>query len=279
MIVPQTLELAGIQVHALSVGGIETCYQIPAFDACLDIGRCPPQAIRFGTLLLTHGHIDHAAGLPYYISMRGMMGHPPPRVFCPAASYPAIKKLLRVWSDLQADTERCTLKGLEPGDEINLKGDSLARTFASPHRIDTLGYTLLRRVRKLRGDLLGESQDKIAARARNGEVVQTVIERPELCFPGDTRIEVVETEPSVTRARVLILECTFVGSTVSVSKARRGGHVHLDQIAERASLFQNDVLLLTHFSRRHDRSEIEAEIARRFPAELKAKTRLLYHDR
>src|SRR5262245_53930136 len=77
------LTLAGHQVRALSVGGIETCFELPAFDVCLDIGRCPAGAERRGTLLLTHAHIDHAAGIPYFISMRALLKLPEPRVVMP----------------------------------------------------------------------------------------------------------------------------------------------------------------------------------------------------
>lgn len=275
----QRLRLAGLQVDALSQGGIETSYQVPAFDVCLDIGRCPPGAVRMGTLLLTHGHIDHAAGLPYYISMRSMMGHPPPKVFVPAPALPAFRRILDGWRELQADTDRCQLSGLAAGDSIRLKGDAIARVYGSPHRIETLGYTLYSRIRKLKEELLGQSTEQIAVRARAGEEVHTWTERAELSFPGDTRIDVLESEPSVTTARVLLLECTFVGSSVSVAKAQRGGHIHLDQIAERASLFKNEVVLLTHFSRRHSLEDIRGEISRRFPPELQARIQLLVHER
>jgi ribonuclease Z len=276
---PERLRLAGLEIKALSVGGIETSYQIPAFDACLDIGRCPPSAIRMSTLLLTHGHIDHAAGLPYYISMRGMMRHSPPRIYCPAPAYEPIAKILSAWTELQADTDRCKLIAVEPGAVIPLKGDKVARAFSSPHRIDCIGYTLYSHVRKLKSELVGLSQEQIADRARAGENVQTVEERAEICFPGDTRIDVIEREPSTTIARVLILECTFVGPSVEVKKARRGGHVHLDEIAERASLFKNEVLLLTHFSRRHSTEEIEREVKAKFPEDLRSRVRLLLHER
>src|SRR5262245_20341163 len=187
---PQRLTVGGLHLEALSVGGIETCYQIPAFDACLDIGRCPHDAIRQRNLLLTHAHIDHAAGLPYYISMRGMTGQPPPRVYAPARSHEALAEILALWSRLQADTERCTFTALSAGDEVPLKG-GYARAFASPHRIDTLGYTLFQRVRKLKPELVGVEGAEIARRVQAGEEVHQIIDRAELCFPGDTKIEVV----------------------------------------------------------------------------------------
>jgi ribonuclease Z len=272
------LSVGGLELEATSVGGVETCYQLPQLGVCLDIGRCPDGAERQATLLLTHAHIDHAAGLAYYVSMRGLMGAPPPRVFCPASAHPALSTILEAWSTLQADTQRCTLTGVRPGDELPLGKTTFARVFRSPHRIATVGYTLCQRIKKLRPELAGSTQDEIAARARAGEAVTEEHILPLLCFPGDTMIDVVETEPTVTAARVLLLECTFLGTQVDPERARRSGHIHLDHIAARAELFANEVVVLTHFSRRYSRSEIEAEVAAKLPASLRARTVLLLED-
>src|SRR5215470_2704635 len=116
-----------------SSGRIETCFEIPAFDVCLDIGRCPPGAERRGTLLLTHAHIDHAAGLPYYVSMRALYHHARPKVYCPSESQPHLLQALAAWTSLQADTDRCNLVAVNPGDVIPLSHDAFARAFRSPH--------------------------------------------------------------------------------------------------------------------------------------------------
>ncbi len=273
-----TLDVGELQIEAFSIGGVETCYQIPALDVCLDIGRCPPGAERRAVLLLTHAHIDHAAGLPYYVSMRGLSNLTPPRVYCPAADREGLQSVLDAWSRLQTDSARCRLVGVKPGDEIRLPRDHVARPFRSIHRISTVGYTIFSQRRKLKQALHGLDGPEIARRARAGETVNEIHERAELCFPGDTRIEVVDREPTVRTARVLLLECTFVGPDVTVDKARRSGHVHLDQIAERADLFDNEHIVLTHFSRRHSPEHIKAEADRRLPASLRSRVHLLLHE-
>lgn len=275
----EKLELAGQRLIALSIGGVETCYQLPDFGVCLDIGRCPPGAERQGTLLLTHAHIDHAAGLPYYVSMRGLHHQSPPKVYCPRASEPVLREILEGWGRLQSDATRCTLTGVGGGEIIPLpKGDAFAKVFRAPHRIATVGYTIFRRVRKLRPELVGLDGPAIAARARAGEEVHEVTERPEVCFPGDTLVEVLEQEPTATTARLLLLECTFIGTKVSVSTAKKGGHVHLDELGARAHLFHNEAILLTHFSRRFARKEIEAAVREALPESLAARVHLLIHE-
>jgi ribonuclease Z len=188
---------------------------------------------------------------------------------------PAIRRVLSAWEALQADTDRATLHGVSPGDEWSLKGDAIARAFRAPHRIACVGYTILRRVRKLKPELAGMPETEIASRSRRGEEVQDVIERPEICFPGDTRIEVVDQEPSVTKARVLLLECTFIGPDVSPRIAHEGGHVHLDDIAERADKFENEAILLTHFSRRHRPEDIKDQVNKKLPEKLRQRVQLL----
>lgn len=272
------LNLGGHDIFARSVGGVETCFIIPRFDVCLDIGRCPRGAERMGHLLLTHAHIDHAAGLPYYVSLRALMSMKPPKVACPEASSATLKTILDLWATLQADSDRLHLQPVQPGDRIGLARGAFAVAFRSPHRIACVGYTIYSTKKHLKPELAGLEPAAIAARAKDGEEVNTVKETAEICFPGDTRIEVVESEESVRKARVLILESTFVGDSISADKAKRTGHIHLDQIAERADLFENEHILLSHFSRRHSPERVRAEVKDKFPPHLFERVTLLPHD-
>ena len=96
-----------------------------------------------------------------------------------------------------------------------------------------------------------------------------MLEVPEVAFCGDTLIDVVEREEVVRKARLLILEVTFLDDRVSVEKARASGHVHLRELAERADLFENEALLLTHFSPRYSREEILIALDRGLPPRLR----------
>ena len=57
-----------------SVAGEESVIVAGELDVVFDIGRCPREAMRVNHVLLSHGHMDHAAGIAYYFSQRDFQG-------------------------------------------------------------------------------------------------------------------------------------------------------------------------------------------------------------
>jgi hypothetical protein len=70
------------------------------------------------------------------------------------------------------------------------------------------------------------------------------------------------------RAKLLIMECTFVDDAVTVEDAVAFGHTHINQIIAHAERFQNDAILLTHFSARYKREDIMRNLHARLPPHL-----------
>jgi len=132
------------------------------------------------------------------------------------------------------------------------------------------------RKHRLKSELQGEDATQIAERARAGEKVKEEVVHAEFCFPGDTLIDNIEKEKSITQARVLLLECTFAGESISVERARKAGHIHLDQIAERAHLFENETILLTHWSQRYSNKQIEREVKKALPESLRSRVKIIF---
>ncbi|MEM7306392.1 MAG: MBL fold metallo-hydrolase [Planctomycetota bacterium] len=249
--------IAGLRVEGLSIGGIETCIDLPELKVAFDIGRCPPEVVPRDTILFTHAHMDHMGGIVYHAATRGLRNMRPPTYVVPAVNAEAIGELFDAWSKLDRTRHRHRLVPLSPGEEHALPGGLVARPFHSPHSAPCQGYGLWRRKERLRKVFRGKSQEEIRRlRVEQGLDVTEVHEWPEVAFCGDTKIDVVEREEVVRTARVLILEVTFLDSRVSVADARAKGHVHLEEVAERADLFRNEALLLTHFSSRYRADEI-----------------------
>jgi ribonuclease Z len=261
------LTVAGIEVVAVSVAGIETCIEIPGWQLCFDLGRCPPTAVRRRRVCLTHAHVDHLGGFVHHVSQRDLLGMPPATYHVPAHAADGVAQLLEVWRQLDHSELPAVLAPVSAGDVIEVGRRRRIQVFRSIHRVPTLGYALVRDHEQLLPAFEGMAPAEVHASRQRGEAVTVPTEQIEVVFCGDTRIEVVDREPRVRRAKLLILECTFLGPR-GHDRARRTGHVHLDEIAERADLFENEAILLTHFSQRYGPGEIRAAIAR-LPAVLR----------
>jgi ribonuclease Z len=234
-----------------------------------DIGRCPLEVVDCRTVLFTHAHMDHLGGIAYHTATRSLRKQPPPRYVVPPHCADDLGRLFEAWRALDRSDMPHELVPLAPGEEYVLGNGLLARPFRSPHSAPCQGYGLWSKKEKLKPEFHGLEGHELARLRRAGTVLGDVIETCEFAYTGDTLIEVVEQVEAVRRARVLVIECTFVDERVSVEEARSKGHVHLFELAERAALFQNEHILLTHFSARFRAREIEAALDARLPAELR----------
>jgi ribonuclease Z len=268
--------LAGHRVEGISVGGVETCIDCPELKLCFDIGRCPDEAVNRPTVLFTHAHMDHMGGVAWHAATRDLRGMAPPTYVVPRENEQAFGELFEAWRKLDRSEVPHRVVALGPGEEWELPNRLRVRPFRSPHRVPCQGYSLWSKRRKLRREYLGlPSQALRELRARIGDEMYLLRDVPELAFTGDTLIEVVEREEAVRRARVLVIEVTFVDDRVSVEQCRSKGHVHLYEVAERAALFENEALLFTHFSARYRPHEILAALDRTLPAELRERVTAL----
>jgi ribonuclease Z len=266
-----TLRVGGLEVHAVSVGGLETCIELPQLKLCFDIGRCPPTAVRRPTVLLTHAHVDHAGGLATHAAMRDLLGMPPPTWIVPAPNADDIEALLEVWRRLDRSAMPARVVPARPGERIPLDGGRFAIPFRVPHRVYGLGYAVVRPRTHLRPEFLGLSAEAIRERRLAGDPVTVTEDVVEVAFCGDTTAEVLDHEPLLGRARVLILECTFLDGRVPPEKARAQGHVHLEDLLVREDRLQQPAILLTHVSARHPAEEILRILDARLPPELRAR--------
>jgi ribonuclease Z len=275
---PPVLQLAGIRIDARSIGGLETYVDLPDWKLCFDVGRCPKRLLRRGTILFTHAHMDHLGGIAYHCATRSLLGMPPPRYVVPIGAKEPLRKLFAAWRELDRSTFEHELIGLAPGERYPHRSDVAVEAFAVPHTVPCLGYVVWHKTKRLDPRYEGLAQDELQRLARSGAALSLTEESPALAFLGDTRIEGLDAHPAVRRARVLVLECTFLDERVPAQEARTLGHVHLDEIASRADWFENEALLLTHFSQRYHTEEIRELVRRKLPARLFERVTLLTDD-
>lgn len=257
-------------VRGVSVGGVYTSIAVPELGILFDAGIPARSAGATDTILLSHGHADHVGALPGLLGIRALHGKTkPPRVFMPIEIVDDLKAALAALSKLQRFPLEIEAIGMAPGDEVALRGDLVVRAVRTFHPVPSLAYILVRRVAKLRADLVGLAGPEIAARRRSGEDVTAYEDRLELAYATDTLVSVLDHAPDLLRTRVLIIECTFLDERKSLEGARAGCHIHLDELIERAHLFENEHVVLMHVSQLYRPDEVAAVLDARVPRSLR----------
>lgn len=250
-----TVHAAGLEIEGVSIAGHESFYKVPAFRCLLEFGRAPDDVLGYGTVCLTHGHLDHAAGLAHHASRRRLTGLPPARVFAPEEAAPDLEAWLAISERLENVGYGVHVTPAVPGRQVDLRNDLSVTFLPGRHRVPTVGYLFSEVRKKLVDELIGRPEDEIVALRIRGAEVTRREETPLLAYPGDCSPEIFEAAPELFRARVLLVECSFLGED-DRDRARKYDHIHLDDIVERASLFQNEAIVLTHFSMRYRPEEI-----------------------
>ena len=255
------IEAAGLEIEGVSIAGHESFYKIPAFRCLLEFGRAPDDVLAYSTVCLTHGHLDHAAGLAHHASRRRLTGLPPARVFAPEEAVPDLEAWLAISQRLENVDYGAHVTPAVPGESVMLRRDLQLTFLPGRHRVPTVGYLFSEVKHKLATDLEGLLGEEIAALRAGGRDVTRREEIPLLAYPGDCGPEVFDAAPDLYRARVLLVECSFIGEN-DRDRAREYAHIHLDDIADRASLFRNEAIVLTHFSLRYRPGEIRKALER-----------------
>jgi ribonuclease Z len=232
-----------------SVGGEETVIQAPELNVCFDIGRCPYFALTSDIVCISHGHMDHIAGLPYYLSQRHFQGMKPGTILLPQDLASGMDDLLKCWRQVERQGTPYKLVPMLAEEIYEVRRDLAIRAVATHHGGNSLGYCVINVREKLKPEYLTLPGPQIAALRKQGVEIQYRLEVPLIAFMGDTTAGKVFEHDDVRKAEVLITECTFYDAEHK-AKAKAGRHMHVDHFVEILPLLENKHILLTHVSRR-----------------------------
>ena len=265
MIRPAELRLGDLRIEGWSLAGDETWFRIHPPGLAFDTGRGTARLAGARDIFLSHGHLDHALGLPFVLSQRSLHRDSETRVFCPAETAEPLAALVAAAERLERATYRYEIVPLAVGARVEVGRDLLVEAFATDHVVPSLGYHLVRRKRRLAPGLAGLDGRELAALRERGVATAEVVEEMWLSYCGDTGAAVFDLTPALFDSRILMLECTFLGDEQRGS-GDRYKHLHLEDIECRADRFHNQAIVLHHLSRRYRQNDLRAEIERRLPA-------------
>lgn len=244
-------EFRGVRLVGFSLAGEESVIAAPELNVCFDIGRAPREVISIDNVCLSHGHMDHAAGIAYYLSQRNFIGNRPGRVILHRAIAQPVQKLMEVWGDIEGHITPGDIYGVEPLEDVEIRRGLLARPFAANHAGGALGFTLIDVRHKLRPEFHGLPGPAIVQLKRDGVQIEHLVEMPLLTYTGDTALGRFLEHDFVQQSQVLVVECTFFDPDHR-SRARAGRHIHVDDLPAILEAAPGAHVVLTHLSRRTD---------------------------
>ena len=224
---------------------------LPQLRLALDAGRPARALVPLQHVAISHGHMDHVLGLPAWASQRQLNGMPGGKAYVPSSLAGGVRDLLAICAALEGgkpyDIE---VIPVEAGRTVALRPGFDLRFFATSHWVETLGCCVEWVRRRLRPDLAGTDAAELQRRHGAGETITEEVRTSLLAYLADTGPEVFADQPFLAEVEVLVVECTFL-RPADRERARRFGHLHLDDLTEIAPRLRNRHLVLTHLSRRH----------------------------
>lgn len=244
-----------MEILGYSIAGEETVIAMPQLDVCFDIGKAPDQVIAINNVLLTHGHMDHAAGLAYYLSHRKFCGLSPGTILAPPNLLGPIQQIIDAWGKLDGNVVPAKLVATEPGDEFQIKPNLITRAFPTKHSRGAVGYTVLETRKKLKAEYLELSPRQIVELKKQGVEIEYSVEIPIVSYLGDTDYVDFSQLDYVANSKILIAECTFYVDE-HVKRAKAGRHMHINQFAKLIEAMDNEHIIVTHTTQRTGLGEV-----------------------
>lgn len=249
------ITIGDLDIIGYSVAGEETVVGMPQLDVCFDVGRAPDQIISINHVLLTHGHMDHAAGIAYYLSHRKFSGQKPGTVLAPANLLAPIRKIINAWGKLDGNAIPAELVGVKPGDEHKVKPNLFVKVFPTKHSRGSVGYTVIERRKKLKGEYTHLTGPQIVELKKQGITIDYPLEFPIVTYLGDTQYVDFSQLDYIAASKILIAECTFFEDE-HTGRADAGRHMHIDEFAGLIGRLQNEHIIITHLTQRTSMGDI-----------------------
>lgn len=266
----ENLPLHSVRHKALTIEGysraaVQSYWRIPELKLGFEIGGSPWSFMGTPTFFASHAHLDHLAALPVYVARRRMMKMEPPTIYLPAEVVDPVWQMLKSWQRLDRGQMKCDLVGVTHGDMIQLTREHRVAVFSTKHTVPSVGYVVYDCRKKLKPEFSGMTGDQIRDIRLSGTEVTNETLTPLVCFTGDTAPAGLDAHPDVYEAQVLITEMTFFRPDHRKEKIHKFGHMHLDDILERADRFRNELIILSHLSTRTHESEARRRLQRSLP--------------
>jgi ribonuclease Z len=242
------------RIQGISVAGEQTVVQIPELDVSFDIGLCPRFALASPYVALSHAHMDHIGGLPYYFSQRVFQKMGLGTCFCHPGILDPLRRMMQSWVELEEQRTPHEIIPLGHGEQFEVKNNVMLRAIEMRHTVPANGYALIERRSKLREEFYGVPQDRLRELKNSGIEITRTLEIPLIAYTGDTEMCPNLFSDEFANAKVVVAECTFFEDDHR-SRSSIGKHLHLEDLANLLNVWQAEDVILVHLSRRTNMME------------------------
>ena len=257
-----------------SVAGLSTSLVFPEADVCFDVAQGLPFQMGTSNLLISHAHMDHAAGIPYVVAMKSMTGAAKPTFYMPESLLEPMHAIMAAWAKAESHAYDYRFEAARDGVEYSLKGGYCFKPFTTSHRVPSQGYTVFEKRKRLKPELAGLARGELMEIKRQGGALEDYSQDPLISFTGDTRIEFLDMAPHVALSKILVMEVTFFDDQKSVENARHWGHIHLEELLPRLDSIRSERIVLIHASARYTSKQLKAILDDRIPEQHKTRVQL-----
>ncbi len=256
-----------LTIVGYSVAGEESVILVPELDVAFDIGKCPREALRVNNVLLSHGHMDHAAGVAYYFSQRDFQGIEGGVVLVAEDLVEPLRNMMRAVAKVEGHPSPHNFVGIGAGDDYEIRRGLIVRAFAVRHLGTSLGFSVIEVRHKLKAEFDGRTGPELVELKARGVEITRRVEMPLVSYLGDTAKADYHELPHVREAKVLLIECTFFDPD-HVTRARKGRHLHVIDMPEMLEGMNNERIVITHVTRRTNLADARKLLRNALPADV-----------
>ncbi|NLX12078.1 MAG: hypothetical protein GXY44_00280 [Phycisphaerales bacterium] len=238
-----------VRIQGFSLAGEETVIVLPDLNVAFDIGRAPREAVHVDHICLSHGHMDHSAGIAYYFSQRNFQGINNGCALVHHKLVRPLEDLMQVWGRIEGHVSPFRFIGVDEGEDFTVHRGLVIRPFRVRHPGPTLGFSIIEVRKKLKPEYADLSGQQIVELKKQNIPVENRLEIPRVAYCADSALGNYLEHDFVRNAEVLLVECTFIDED-HLERARKGQHTHLRDFPELMGRVRSPNVVLFHLTRR-----------------------------